>query len=177
MVNPDVDDAAQNQLTTQYTERAVSFIERHKDRPFFLYVPHTMVHVPLHVSDKFRGKTSRGLFGDVVEEIDWSVGQILGALKKNGLDERHARDVLFRQRPLAVLRRPCRVGLSAPRGQGDQLGRRGARADAHALAGPHPGREGLRRAADDDRHAADHRPADRRAAAAITRSTVWTFPT
>ncbi len=65
VVNPAVDDAAQNQLTTQYTERAVSFIERNKDRPFLLYVPHTMVHVPLHVSDKFRGKTPRGLFGDV----------------------------------------------------------------------------------------------------------------
>ena len=87
VVNPDVDDAVQNQLTTQYTERAVSFIERNKDRPFFLYVPHTMVHVPLHVSDKFRGKTQRGLFGDVVEEVDWSVGQILGAIKQNGLDE------------------------------------------------------------------------------------------
>jgi arylsulfatase len=86
VINPDVDDVAQNQLTTQYTERAVRFIERHKDRPFFLYVPHTMVHVPLHVSDKFRGKTQRGLFGDVVEEVDWSVGQILGALKKSGLD-------------------------------------------------------------------------------------------
>jgi arylsulfatase len=86
VINPDVDDAAQNQLTTQYTERAVSFIERNKDRPFFLYLPHTMVHVPLHVSDKFRGKTPRGLFGDVVEEVDWSVGQILGAIKNQGLD-------------------------------------------------------------------------------------------
>ena len=87
VVNPDVDDAAQDMLTTWYTERAVSFIARNKERPFFLYVPHAMVHVPLHVSDKFRGKTKRGLFGDVVEELDWSVGQILDALKKNGLDE------------------------------------------------------------------------------------------
>jgi len=86
VINPNVDDAVQNQLTTLYTERAVSFIERNKDRPFFLYVPHTMVHVPLHVSDKFRGKTTRGLFGDCVEEIDWSVGQILGTIKKCGLD-------------------------------------------------------------------------------------------
>ena len=88
VVNPDVDDAAQDQLTTWYTEHAVSFIHRHKDQPFFLYVPHAMVHVPLHVSDKFRGKTPRGLFGDVVEELDWSVGQILAALKEDGLDER-----------------------------------------------------------------------------------------
>lgn len=88
VVNPDVDDAAQDQLTTWYTEHAVSFIHRHKDHPFFLYVPHAMVHVPLHVSDKFRGKTKRGLFGDVVEEVDWSVGQILAALKEDGLDDK-----------------------------------------------------------------------------------------
>lgn len=87
VINPGVNDAAQNQLTTQYTEHAVSFIERNKDHPFFLYVPHTMIHVPLHVSEKFRGKTARGLFGDCVEEIDWSVGQILGALKKNAVDD------------------------------------------------------------------------------------------
>jgi arylsulfatase A len=88
VVNPDVGDPAQNRLTTWYTEHAVSFIHRHKDRPFFLYVPHSMVHVPLHVSGKFRGKTRRGLFGDVVEEVDWSVGQILAAIKKDGLDDR-----------------------------------------------------------------------------------------
>ena len=86
LVNPDVDDAAQDQLTTQYTEHAVDFIARHKDGPFFLYVPHAMVHVPLHVSDKFRGKSGYGLFGDVMMEVDWSVGEILGALKKNGVD-------------------------------------------------------------------------------------------
>ncbi len=80
--NPD-----QTQLTTWYTERAVAFIEQHKDRPFFLYVPHSMPHVPLYVSDKFKGKSEQGLYGDVIMEIDWSVGQILGALKKHGLDE------------------------------------------------------------------------------------------
>ena len=63
------------------------FIDDNKDRPFFLYVPHNMPHVPLFVSDKFKGKTERGLFGDVIAEIDWSVGQILAALKKHGLDE------------------------------------------------------------------------------------------
>jgi arylsulfatase A-like enzyme len=88
VVNPDVGDAAQDQLTTWYTEHAVSFIDRHRNDPFFLYVPHAMVHVPLHVSNKFRGKTKRGLFGDVVEELDWSVGEILAALKRDGLDER-----------------------------------------------------------------------------------------
>jgi arylsulfatase A-like enzyme len=78
----------QTQLTTWYTEHAVRFIERNKDRPFFLYVPHNMPHVPLHVSDKFKGKSKRGLYGDVIMEIDWSVGQILAALKTNGLDEK-----------------------------------------------------------------------------------------
>jgi arylsulfatase len=76
-----------NHLTTWYTERAVKFIEKNKARPFFLYVAHSMPHVPLGVSDKFRGKTARGLYGDVIEEIDWSVGQILDALKRNGLDD------------------------------------------------------------------------------------------
>jgi arylsulfatase A-like enzyme len=77
-----------DQLTTQYTEHAVAFIEKNKDRPFFLYVPHTMAHVPLGVSDKFRGKSQGGLYGDVIEELDWSVGQILATLKKHGLDEK-----------------------------------------------------------------------------------------
>jgi arylsulfatase A-like enzyme len=79
--NPD-----QTRLTTWYTEHAVQFIDRNKDRPFFLYVPHNMPHVPLHVSDKFKGKSSQGLYGDVIMEIDWSVGQILAALKRNELD-------------------------------------------------------------------------------------------
>ncbi|MDX2248116.1 MAG: sulfatase [Bacteroidia bacterium] len=77
----------QSQLTTWYTEHAVDFINRKKDQPFFLYVPHSMPHVPLYVSDKFKGKSERGLYGDVIMEIDWSVGQILQALKDNNLDE------------------------------------------------------------------------------------------
>ena len=78
----------QTQLSTWYTQHALSFIERNKDRPFFLYVAHNMPHVPLHVSDKFKGKSKRGLYGDVIMEIDWSVGQILASLKSNGLDEK-----------------------------------------------------------------------------------------
>jgi arylsulfatase A-like enzyme len=78
----------QTQLTTWYTERAVRFIERHADRPFFLYVPQSMPHVPLHVSAKFRGKSKRGLYGDVIREIDWSVGQILQALQRHRLEDR-----------------------------------------------------------------------------------------
>lgn len=77
----------QSLITTQYTERAVQFIEKNKDRPFFLYLPHSMPHVPLYVSDKFKGKSERGLYGDVIEEIDWSTGQILEALKEQNLDE------------------------------------------------------------------------------------------
>ena len=76
----------QETLTTRYTERAVAFITKNKDRPFFLYVPHSMVHVPLFVSDKFKGKSGAGLFGDVMMEVDWSVGEILGALHKHDLD-------------------------------------------------------------------------------------------
>ena len=86
-INSKVTPKDQEQLTTQYTERAVKFIERNKDQPFFLYVPHSMVHVPLYVSDKFKGKSKRGLFGDVMMEVDWSVGQILQALRKNQLEK------------------------------------------------------------------------------------------
>lgn len=77
----------QSQLTTQITERSVAFINKHKDKPFFLYVPHPQPHVPLFVSDKFKGTSKRGLYGDVIMEIDWSVGQIMKTLKENGLEE------------------------------------------------------------------------------------------
>jgi arylsulfatase A-like enzyme len=77
----------QRQLTTQYTAQAVRFIEENRRRPFFLYLAHSMPHVPLFVSDKFAGRTRRGLFGDVVSEIDWSVGQVLGALRRLRLEE------------------------------------------------------------------------------------------
>jgi arylsulfatase len=76
-----------NQLTTWYTERAVKFIEQHKGQPFFLYIAHTMPHVPLGVSSKFRGKSNRGLYGDACEELDWSTGQILATLEKLGLEK------------------------------------------------------------------------------------------
>lgn len=73
-------------LTPRYTEQALRFIERSKDAPFFLYMAHTYPHIPLGASDRFRGKSALGLYGDVVEEIDWSTGEILGALKKHNLD-------------------------------------------------------------------------------------------
>ena len=77
----------QTSLTTQITQRSVDFIKRNKDNPFFLYIAHPQPHVPLFVSDKFRGKSKRGLYGDVIMEIDWSVGQVLATLKEEGLDE------------------------------------------------------------------------------------------
>lgn len=79
--------ADQNTLTKRYTEEAVQFIEQNKENPFFVYIPHTMVHIPLYASDQFRNTTEQGLYGDVMEEIDWSVGQILDVLKRNDLDE------------------------------------------------------------------------------------------
>jgi arylsulfatase A len=75
-------------LTPRYTEQAVRFIERSKGNPFFLYMPHTYPHIPLAASERFRGKSGAGPYGDAVEEIDWSVGQVLGALKARGLDRR-----------------------------------------------------------------------------------------
>ena len=77
----------QARFTTVFTERAVSFIERNRARPFFLYLAHPMPHVPLFVSDKHKGASEQGLYGDVISEIDWSVGQILKALKKTDADK------------------------------------------------------------------------------------------
>jgi arylsulfatase len=87
VVNPEVTSADQEQITTQYTERAVRFIEKNKDKPFFLYLAHSMPHVPLHVSDKFKGKSEQGMYGDVMMEIDWSVGEIMKTLVKLGIDK------------------------------------------------------------------------------------------
>lgn len=87
IINPRVTGKDQEKITTQLTERSVRFIEKNKDKPFFLYVPHPMVHVPLYVSDKFKGKSKAGLFGDVMMEVDWSVGQILETLRKHELDK------------------------------------------------------------------------------------------
>ena len=77
----------QAMLTTWYTERAVQFVERKRDRPFFLYLTHAMPHFPIAVSDKFKGRSRQGLFGDVMMEIDWSIGEIMAALDRAGLRE------------------------------------------------------------------------------------------
>ena len=63
-------------LTKRLTEYAVSFIEKQKEKPFFLYLAHPMPHIPLYASEAFKGKSIRGKYGDAVEEIDWSVGQV-----------------------------------------------------------------------------------------------------
>jgi arylsulfatase len=73
-------------LTRRYTEHALRFIRESKGAPFFLYLPHTFPHIPLGASAQFRGKSAEGLYGDVVEELDWSVGQILDELKSNAID-------------------------------------------------------------------------------------------
>lgn len=86
VLNGDLTPADQDQLTTQYAERAVRFIETNKDKPFFFYLAPNTPHVPLHVSNKFKGKSGGGLYGDVIMEIDWAVGEVLNALKRNNLD-------------------------------------------------------------------------------------------
>ena len=88
IIDADVTGEDQTQLTTNYTERAVEFIRKNREQPFLVYLPHSMVHVPLYVSSKFAGKSGAGLFGDVVMEVDWSVGQILDTLKEVGVDEK-----------------------------------------------------------------------------------------
>lgn len=80
--NPD-----QTQFTTIFTEKTIDFIKRKKDKPFFVYLAHPMPHVPLAVSDKFKGKSKQGLYGDVMMELDWSIGQIRETIKKLKLEE------------------------------------------------------------------------------------------
>ena len=79
--------ADQTTITKRYTEKAVQFIEKNKDQPFFLYLAHSMPHIPLFVSEEFRGRSKASLYVDVIEEIDWSVGEVLKALEKNNLDQ------------------------------------------------------------------------------------------
>lgn len=79
--------ADQSTLTRRYTEEAVSFIKRNSRKPFFLYMPHSMPHVPIAASDRFKGKSKQGTYGDVMMEIDWSVGEILRTLKEQGIEK------------------------------------------------------------------------------------------
>ncbi len=79
-------DPDQSTFTRIFTEKAIEFINSNKSKPFFLYVPHVMPHVPIAASKDFKGKSARGLYGDAVEELDWSVGQILSTIKELQLD-------------------------------------------------------------------------------------------
>lgn len=79
--------ADQSQFTQRYTREAVRFITEHKEEPFFLYLPHNMVHIPVHASADFVGKSTSGIYGDAIQELDWSTGEILKTLKELGLDE------------------------------------------------------------------------------------------
>ena len=80
--------ANQNTLTKRYTDEAIKFIKANKDNPFFIYLPHTMPHLPLHTGEAFRGHSPHGQYADVIEEIDWSVGQILQTLRQLNLAEK-----------------------------------------------------------------------------------------
>ena len=77
----EITDKDQAKLTGLYTDEAIKFISKSNDSPFFLYLAHTFPHQPLHASEKFKGKSKAGLYGDAVEEIDWSVGEIIKTLK------------------------------------------------------------------------------------------------
>lgn len=78
--------AQQSTLTRRYTDEAIAFVRRNRDRPFFLYVAHSMPHMPLFPSREFEGKSLRGRYGDVIEEIDWNVGRLLDTLRQMQLD-------------------------------------------------------------------------------------------
>ncbi|MEY4797940.1 MAG: Arylsulfatase, partial [Verrucomicrobiota bacterium] len=80
-------DPDQSTFTARFTAKGVDFIERHKDRPFFLYLPHVMPHVPIFASAKFKGRSARGLYGDVVEELDDAIGTLLAKLRETGLEQ------------------------------------------------------------------------------------------
>ncbi|MFK7848704.1 MAG: sulfatase [Rhodothermales bacterium] len=77
----------QHTITKRYTEEAIKFIKASKDQPFFVYLPHSMPHLPVYASDTFKGTSKGGRYGDVIEELDWSAGAILDALAEEGLDE------------------------------------------------------------------------------------------
>ncbi|MDD4776983.1 MAG: sulfatase [Fermentimonas sp.] len=87
IINPAVSPADQEQFTTDFTLHTINFIKENRNSPFFIYLAHPMPHVPLYVSDKFKGKSGRGLYGDVMMEIDWGVGEIIKHLEQNNLIE------------------------------------------------------------------------------------------
>ncbi len=125
-------------LTTRYTQQAVSFIERNRARPFLLYLAHSMPHVPLGVSSKFRGKSKQGMYGDVIMEIDWSVGGILETLHRHGLDRNTF--IMFASDNGPWLSYGDHAGSAGlAREERNRLGGRPARSVHHAMAGEDTG--------------------------------------
>lgn len=110
------EDPDQRLFTQRLTERAVQFIETNREKPFFLYVPHPMPHVPIFASDAFEGKSGLGLYGDVISEIDWSVGQILAALAKHEIADNTL--VIFTSDNGPFLSYGSHAGKSAPLREG-----------------------------------------------------------
>ena len=80
-------DPDQSLLTKRFTEESIQFMRRHRNEPFLLYLPHPMPHMPVFASEAFLGKSANGLYGDTIEELDWSVGQIIATAKELGIDE------------------------------------------------------------------------------------------
>lgn len=122
----------QTQLTKTYTKEAINFIERHKEKPFFLYLAHNMPHVPIFASDQFKGKSANGLYGDVIEELDWSIGEIIKKIRQLGLEEKHPDNFFKRQWSLAYRRTTWRQPWSSVSGKIYHMGGRSAGAD-HCL--------------------------------------------
>jgi arylsulfatase len=150
-------DPDQAWLTRWYTERAVEFIDDAAGGPFFLYLAHSMPHVPLFLDPRFADSTARGIYGDVIAEIDWSVGEVLAALERNGVDGNTLVVFASDNGPWSV------YGDHA----GTTGGLRGTKATAfeggvhRPVARPDPGRAEQRHPRDDDRRPADDRGPDR----------------
>jgi len=104
----------QRTLTQRYTAEAIKFIEENKQRPFFLYLPHTMPHIPLSVSQGFQGRSKAGLYGDVIEELDWSTGRILNTVRDLGLDSRTLMIFTSDNGPASSLGRRFEAGNAGP---------------------------------------------------------------
>ena len=130
----------QAQLTQTYTKRAINFIQKNKNHPFFLYLAHSMVHVPIAASPAFRGKSKEGLFGDVMMEIDWSVGEVMRTLNENGLAKNTI--VIFTSDNGPWLNFGNHAGNTGGlrEGKGTELGRWPKRTLYYALAGKNSGR-------------------------------------
>ena len=138
----------QNTLTKRYTEEAIKFITTNKEKPFFIYLPHSMPHIPVYASPEFEGKSEIGLYGDSIEELDWSTGQILRNPPQAEARSEHTRHLHLRQRPMEARseflgerqHQPSGRWLcaSSPWLQVQPTRRRHARPHGHVVAGPDP---------------------------------------